>query len=88
MKKKIIFAAVAAVVGVSGYGISNIASMQNNLTATQLLNVEALVRNEGGDRVPCHSSATQKYGKSYTDCSKCERIEDWEGTKTESRCTR
>ena len=87
MKKRIIFAAVVALLGVSAYVGVN-AQQKDAMSDIQMANVEALVSGESGDRIPCHSSANQKYGKSYVDCSKCERIEDWEGSKTESRCTR
>ncbi len=86
MKKKIIAAAVVAVMGISTYvGIN--AQKRDTMSDIQMANVEALVSGEGGDLIPCHSSATIDYHRSYTDCSKCERIENYKGTGTEARCT-
>lgn len=84
MKKKIIAAAVVAVMGISTYvGIN--AQKRDAMSDIQMANVEALVSGEGGDLIPCHSSATIDYHRSYTDCSKCERIENYKGTGTEAR---
>lgn len=53
MKKKIIAAAVVAVMGISTYvGIN--AQKRDAMSDIQMANVEALVSGEGGDLIPCH----------------------------------
>lgn len=91
MKKKNFFmaAAVAAVCAGSIAAVNAFGSNDREFTALELANIEALTRAEVvGDKIPCHSDAKRNSKKAYVDCSKCERIEGWEGIGTEATCTR
>lgn len=87
MKKNLFY--VVAFVTLSAISINLVDQSSKSLTPSQMANLEALTNYEGGpgDVIPCHSSASQDYEKSYVDCSSCTRIEGWKGTGTEARCT-
>ncbi len=88
MKKGIFYS--AAFVALSAISVSLAGHSEGKvMTPTQISNLEALSRYEGGgDVIPCHSSCKQNYNRAYVDCASCTRIEGWEGTGTEARCTR
>lgn len=73
MKKKIIFVAVAAVIGISAYvGVNS--HQKDAMSDIQMANVEALVRGESGENDECHykngyTAFTNKGGGAYDCCS-------------------
>lgn len=73
MKKKVIFAAVVAVMGVSAYVGLN-AQQKDVMSDVQMANVDALVRSEDNPKEDCHYSEgykafTGKEGGAYDCCS-------------------
>lgn len=87
-RKSLILSALVIVTCVASFVL--IPTEKESVYSTlQLSNIDALVNGEViGDKIPCHSSATRKNGKAYVDCASCTRIEGWQGTGTESTCTR
>lgn len=71
MKKKVLFSATMMLMFIGGYaGISS--SKENNLTTTQLMNVEALVRGEESGRYKCYTSTHYEEGATVVLCKTCE----------------
>ena len=94
MKRKMIFAAIAAIATVSGIAGFNIQNQESKLNALTLANVEALSNDESGDssssgssHMPCCPSPT--YTGSWTsmvlDCSGCTYRPMYSGS-TSSSC--
>lgn len=71
MKKKIIFAAVAAVLGIGAYAVTQTTNTADSLTELQIVNAEAL---SGSEKDDCHfnngyRSFTNKGGGAYDCCA-------------------
>ena len=84
--KKLLFY-VSFIVFSFGVGYFCLNSRMEKKVGVQFANIEALSEDESsGYFIPCHSSASEAYNRSYTDCSECIRIVGWKGTGTEARC--
>ena len=78
MKKTILFAAIAAVIGISVYVGVN-AHQKDVMSDIQMANVDALVSGESdadGSRYKCYTSTHYEEGASVVICSTCEEKDD------------
>ena len=85
--KKHFIAATLMILFATGcwYGSNSLFSNEDS-SGLKIANVEALTRDENSPPIPCYSSAKRNVNAAYVDCSKCERIEYWEGAGNEAAC--
>ena len=85
MKKIFIFVIVSVIA--AGGAIYGYHAQRTALPDVALENLEALAQNEVVDRIDCYSSAHFQEGKAYTNCSDCQRYENWDGDGRISTCS-